>query len=294
LGLSLNAATGVISGVPGTATGSPFNFQVTVTDHQGAVSAPRNLSIAVSLNTAPPQITQGGIGPIYSHATTIQSGSWISIYGTNLATTTATWNGDFPTSLGGVTVTIDGKLAYLWFVSPTQINLQAPNDTATGPVSVVLTNANGSFTTTVTLGAEGPSLSLFGDGKHVAGVIPTPNGSGAYASGTYDLVGPVGAFNFSTRPVNPGEVLVLFGVGFGPTNPAVLAGQLFSGAATTVLPVTFTIGGLPAKVAFSGITEAGLYQFNLTVPKNAGSGDQVVQATVNGVTTPVGPVVTIQ
>jgi uncharacterized protein (TIGR03437 family) len=52
----------------------------------------------------------------------------VSIYGTNLASGTTIWNGDFPVSLGGTSVEIDGKPAYLEFVSPGQINLQAPDD----------------------------------------------------------------------------------------------------------------------------------------------------------------------
>ena len=67
-----------------------------------------------------------GVVPIYSTTPTIQPGSWVTIYGTNLATSTATWTGNFPTSLGGTTVTINGKPAYLSYVSPTQIDLQAP------------------------------------------------------------------------------------------------------------------------------------------------------------------------
>jgi hypothetical protein len=113
-------------------------------------------AVAASAQTAP-TITPNGIVPIYSTATTIQPGEWVSIYGTNLASTTATWNGNFPTSLGGTTVTIDGKLAYLWLVSPGQINLQAPDDTATATVPVVVTTAAGSATSTVTLGKFGPS-----------------------------------------------------------------------------------------------------------------------------------------
>ena len=91
-----------------------------------------------------------------------------------------------------------------------------------------------------------------------------------------------------------GETLVLYGVGFGPTTPHVPAGQPFSGAAPTTSPVTVTIGGVPAIVAFSGLTMAGLYQINLTVPQGTGSGDQALAATVNGVQTPTGPVVAVQ
>jgi uncharacterized protein (TIGR03437 family) len=128
---------------------------------------------------------------------------------------------------------------------------------------------------------------------HVAGVIPTPDGTGAYGGGTYDLVGPVGAFSFSTRPVKPGETLTLFGVGFGPTNPFVPAGKVFSGEAPTINQVTISIGGVAANVSFAGITEAGLYQFNITVP-NIGPGDLPVQAVLVGVETQAGPLVTVQ
>src|SRR5471030_400345 len=48
-----------------------------------------------------PAISLGGINPLFSKSPTIQPGSWISIYGTNLAPAKAVWNGDFPTALGG-------------------------------------------------------------------------------------------------------------------------------------------------------------------------------------------------
>jgi uncharacterized protein (TIGR03437 family) len=242
-----------------------------------------------------PSITTNGIVPVYSAVPVVQPGSWVSIYGSDLASGNFLWNGDFPTLLGGTSVTIDGKPAYLWSVSPTQINLQVPDDAATGLVSVVVTTASGTAASTVTLASYGPSFIVLGDGKHAIGEIATPNGTGAYASGAYDLVGPSNTFSYSTRPVKAGETLVLYGVGFGSTTPSVPAGQVFSGsAAPTSSPVTITIGGVNAPVAFAGIVEAGLYQINLTVPANTGSGDRSLQATVNGVQTPTGPVVAVQ
>ena len=59
-----------------------------------------------------PLIASGGIGPIYSISATIQPGEWVSIYGANLAGASATWTGNFPTLLGGTSVTINGKQAY--------------------------------------------------------------------------------------------------------------------------------------------------------------------------------------
>ena len=59
---------------------------------------------------------------------------------------------------------------------------------------------------------------------------------------------------------------MLFGVGFGPTLQPVPAGVSFFGATPTATPVAITIAGVPADVMFAGITQAGLYQFNLVVP----------------------------
>jgi uncharacterized protein (TIGR03437 family) len=220
------------------------------------------------------------VAPIYSTLPVVESGSWVSIYGENLANETTVANASFPTSLGSVSVSIDNKPAYLLYVSPTQINVQVPDDTTFGLVSVVVNTPNGSASSTVLLSEYDPALCLF-DRTHVAGVIPTPDGTGAYGGGTYDLVGPVGQFSFHTRPVKAGEIVELYGVGFGPTNPVVPAGRTFTGAAQTELQVLFTIGGRPAQVLFSGMSEAGLNQVNLVVP-TVGSGDQLVQATVNG------------
>jgi len=237
-----------------------------------------------------PTINPGGTVPIYSSSTTIQPGSWISIYGTNFAGANSLWAGDFPTSLGDVTVTIDNKLAYLWLVTPGQINLEAPDDTATGTVNVTVTNAAGSASSTVTLDRYGPSFSLFGN-KYAAAIVPTA-GSGNSGSG-YDFIGPTSAFSFTTRPVKAGETVQLYGVGFGPTTTSVPAGKAFLGAVPSVTYPQVTIGGQPATVTFAGIIETGLYQLNVVVP-NAGSGDQALQASLGGLTTPQGVFITLQ
>src|ERR1700744_2148749 len=109
------------------------------------------LEVAAAAQLNAPVISPGGVVPLYSSVNMIQPGSWGSIYGTNLASGSAVWSGDFPTSLGGTSVTINGKPAYLSFVSAGQIDLQAPDDTATGVVPVVVTTAAGQTTSTVTL-----------------------------------------------------------------------------------------------------------------------------------------------
>ncbi len=234
----------------------------------------------------PPGVAWNGVVPLDSSVPVIEPGSWVSIFGENLAGSSASWNGDFPTTLAGASVTIDGVPAYLSYVSPNQINVQAPDDSFIGrSVSVKVTTPNGSSTTSVTLSKFGPSLCLFGN-QYVAAEIPTPSGSGTYGGGTYDLAGPAGFFSFKTRPVKPGETLELYGVGFGPTDPPVPAGRLVTAAAPTTYPVTVTIGGEPAQVVFSGIVLAGLYQINVVVPR-VPAGDQPIQAAVGGVNAPL-------
>ena len=244
----------------------------------------------VQIYQPPPAIDLGGVVPVFSSATTIEPGSWVSIYGTNLAAGTTVWNGDFPTMLGGTSVTINNKPAYIWYVSPTQINVQAPDDTTLGPVPVIVNVSGSTASATVTLGAYGPSFSLLSN-KYPAAVVATaaPGNSGA----GYDYIGPVGAFSFPTRPVKAGETVLLYGVGFGPTTTPVPAGKLFSGAAQSVTTPQITIGGVNALVQFAGIVEAGLFQFNVVVP-SLPSGDQPLVAMINGVTTPGNVYLTLQ
>lgn len=261
-----------------------------------AVDSPSSNKVNVLLGEAPPgpSSKSGGIGPVYSSSNTIQPGSWASIYGSNLAYTTATWNGDFPTSLGGVTVTVNGKPAYLWYVSPTQINLQAPDDTAVGTVNVTVTNGGGSGTSTATLGPISPSFSVLG-GQYVAGIILRSDGSGTSGGGTYDIIGPTGmSLGYPTVAAEAGDSVELFGVGFGPTVPPVPAGQLYSGAADTANAVQIMIGATAVTPSFAGLTSAGLYQINLTIPAGLGTGSVPIVATVGGVQTQSGVSISLQ
>lgn len=241
-----------------------------------------------------PVISSGGIAPLFGRSSTVQPGSWVWIFGTNLATTTANWTGDYPTSLGGVTVTINKKPAFLGYVSPTQINLEAPDDTARGPVEVIVTNELGANVSIINLADFSPSISLL-DTKHVAGVILTPDGSGHYQNGTYDIVGPVGAFPYYTRPVKRGETILIYGTGFGPTNPGIPAGKPLDGYALTANPVQVLIfkpitpgpaaqASFPVKasVISSVQTAPGVYQIALTIPDKIEGGDQGLEVQVGG------------
>jgi uncharacterized protein (TIGR03437 family) len=189
---------------------------------------------------------------------------------------------------------IDGKAAYLSYVSPGQINLQAPNDAVSGSVPVVVTTGGGSSTSTVTLAQFAPSFFLF-DAEHVAGIIVRSDGSGAFGGGSYDFLGPTGtSLGYPTVAAKAGDSVELFGTGFGPTSPVVLAGQVFYGAAPTNYPVSLLINNAIVTPSFAGLSGAGLYQINLTIPAGLGTGDVPLLASVNGAQTPSVVVISLQ
>jgi len=299
LPVSLASTTPAVCSVSGTSAIAVAAGSCSITASQAgnanyAAASAVTQSFSIMAAIGGPTITQGGIVPLAGSSPTIQPGSWVSIFGGNFASATAVWNGDFPTSLGGVSVTINGRNAYLSYVSPTQINLEAPDDTAFGNVAVTVTTSGGTATSTVTLAQFAPSFSL-SDTKHVAGIILRPNGSGAYGGGTYDMLGPTGASTgYQTVAAKPGDMVELFGVGFGPTSPHVPAGQVFSGEAPTTNAVALSINGTPVTPAFAGLSSAGLYQINVTIPAGLASGDDALVATVDGIQTQAGVVISLQ
>ena len=112
-----------------------------------------------------PSISSGGVVNGASFLSGIAPGSWITIQGTNLSATNRTWtNSDFvgnnlPTQLDGVRVTVDGLPAYVYFVSPTQLNVLSPADTSQGTVPVQVSNGQGtSNLVSANLAAVSPGL----------------------------------------------------------------------------------------------------------------------------------------
>ena len=83
-------------------------------------------------------------------------------------------------------------------------------------------------------------------------------------------------------------------MGLGPTNPTVPAGEAFSGAAQTTNLVILLINKVNVIPSFAGLSGAGLYQINLTVPAGLGTGDVALVATVGGSQTPPNVVISLQ
>lgn len=208
-----------------------------------------------------------------SFGTGIAGGSWVTLTGTNLAATTKTWstaditNGRLPTSLGGVSVSIGGSAAAVYYVSPTQVNVLAPS-LAAGAVTVVLTNGSGSASAGATATAAAPGLFALSKGGKSYAIAQNVS---------YSTIG-------RSVPAAPGSVVVLYGTGFGPTSPYVDPGMNFSGSAalTNLSQLNVTIGGVAATVSWAGLVGNGLYQINAVVPAGVADGDALVSATVSG------------
>jgi uncharacterized protein (TIGR03437 family) len=225
---------------------------------------------------------------------TIAPNTWIEIKGVNLAPNQDALNlrvwgpADFvnqqmPQQLDSVGITVNGKNAYVYYVSPSQVNVLTPPDAISGSVNVVLTN-NGVSSTPFVAQAQPLSPSFFVlDGAHVAAT---------HLNGAY--IGPPALYPGLTTPAQPGETIVIYGNGFGPVSTPVLSGAASQSGTLSPSPV-ITIAGIPVNVRFAGLNIApGEFQFNIDVPLTVPDGDQPITATYNGFTTQLGVLLTVQ
>lgn len=209
----------------------------------------------------------------------------MSIAGSGFATTARAWDAsDFsglnlPTALSGVSLTVNGKPAYVQYISSEQINAFAPDDPAIGTVQVQVTTPQGTaYAATVLKQALAPAFFTSSSGFN------TSPGEANYVIAQHrdgTAVGPAGP---ASRPAAPGETIELLGTGFGETNPATPTGQIVAPALVAVSP-TVTIGGVSAEVRWAAKIWSGWYELSVTVPAVA-SGYQVIQATIAGFQSP--------
>lgn len=235
------------------------------------------LSPAAATSNAP-VIPAGGVvsASAFSPSAGVAPGTWLEIYGNNLATTTRGWAGsDFngdnaPTVLDGVSVTIGGQSAYVDFVSPGQVDVQVPDGIPIGAgVPLVLSNAQGQSgpyplqTSDVAPALLAPSAFTVNGNSYAVATFP--------ATGTASLVfvAPAGSINgINSRPAQPGDVITLYGIGFGPVTPATPAGTIAASANQLANSLSILFNQTPATILYAGLAPGfvGLYQFNVQVP----------------------------
>ena len=188
----------------------------------------------------------------------ISPGEFIAIYGSGLAAATVQAQAlPFPTSLGGVTVSINGTLAPIYFVSTGQIDCIVPYE-ATGQIATIVVNNNDATSNSASTILAPTSPGVFSqDGTG------TSDGSITHADNTL-----VNAAN----PALKGETVVMYMSGLGNLTTKVTDGYGASAADNATTPLTIYVAGIPvpaSSVTYQGLTvDAGLYQINFTVPAN--------------------------
>jgi uncharacterized protein (TIGR03437 family) len=242
---------------------------------------------SVRVTQSSPSIAAVVSASAFGGFTSVAPGSWIEIYGSNLAIDSRSWtSADFngvnaPTSLDGTSVTIGGQSAFVAYISPGQVNALAPSNVAPGVQQVTVKTAGGtSAPIDITVNALQPGL-LARASFNISG---TQYAVAQFVDGTYVL--PTGAISgINSRPAQPGEIIVIYGVGFGPVMPNIPAGQIVQQSNTLATTFQLSIGGMPATAAYSGLApgETGVYQFDITVPNVEASTAVPLTFTLDGI-----------
>jgi uncharacterized protein (TIGR03437 family) len=270
----------VFSGVGYTYTITVFTYHLTVANTSVSTRTP--LFFANHLPTIA-KVANGA-----SESPMISANTWVEIDGTGLAPGSRAWqtqdfvDNQMPTVLDGVSVTLNNENAFVSYISGGQINVLAPPDLAPGPVQVeVINNGVTSGTFTAQAQAHAPSFFVFSGGPYIVAT---------HADGS--LIGPASLYPGLTTPAEPGEIVVLYATGFGPTSDPIVPGAPSQSGTLPALPAV-QIGGLPSAVSFAGLIGPGEFQFNVTVPLSIPAGDSAVTAVYRGASVQTGTLLTI-
>lgn len=253
------------------------------------------LTPAVSTGANKPTIASGGVvsASAFNANAGVAPGTWLEVFGSNLAESTRSWqSSDFngnnaPVSLDGVSVTIGGKSAYIDFISPGQVDIQVPDGIPIGSgVPLVLTNSQGQSdayslqTSSLALAVLAPASFVVNGKSNIVATLPSADASNVvYVAAAGAIAG------LTTRPAKPGDVITLYGIGFGPVSPTTPAGVIDTKSTSLTNPVTILFGQTQATVLYAGLAPnfVGLYQFNVQVP-NVSANDWPITVQVGGTT----------
>lgn len=230
---------------------------------------------------ANPNVAAGAITNAAQGAGGVAANTFLTIKGTGLAATKRSIGAAdivanlLPASVDGVTVTVNDKPAFISYISPVQINLITPADLPpSGAVTVVVSN-NGLTSATLNVNTQPVAPALFLNGAYAAAL---------HANNT--VVGPTTLVPNNSTPATPGETIVLFGTGFGPTTPAAVSGGVVSAAQPLILTPAILFDNVPGKVVFAGLIATGVFQINVVVPSGVPDGDIPLVASTAGYSSP--------
>jgi uncharacterized protein (TIGR03437 family) len=255
-------------GGPATSAGLAFPRGITVDASGKVYIADTQNSVIRVLTPSLPAITSGGVGNAASFAPHISPGALASVFGTGFGTATAQPSAPLPKSTGGVSVTVNGTAAPIYYASPTQINFQVPWATTTGTASVVVSvNGGNSNSISVPVTAAAP------------GLFYLPSGVAIVQNQDYSLNDP-------SNPAARGSTIIAYLTGSGPVLPAQTDGV--PAPTNTLVNMTSTysaqIGSAAAQVPFAGLAPSfiGLVQMNIVVPSTLSPGTYPLTITVGG------------
>jgi uncharacterized protein (TIGR03437 family) len=203
-----------------------------------------------------PVIAPGGVvngasfKPDPDRGSALTEGQIATIFGSNLAASTATAEGNpLPKTLAGTSVTLGGVSAPLFYVSPGQINFQAPIPLDfLNPLQLVVVTAAG-------VSDPAPVSGAFA----VVGIF-TQDDSGC-GPGAVQNVNPDGSVTLNTqsRSASPGDWISLFGTGLGYVYRAPP-----DGSAATTNPLSFTPNGVGVNFGLTGFSREATDGFGLS------------------------------
>ena len=257
---------------PGTLAPASYPGAVTLTSNaaNGPIVVPVNFTVEAK---GSPSIPFQGVvdDAIFEGGDAVAPGGIVALFGDQLSFNAPALGQGSPlgTQIGTTQVLIDGQAAPLYYSSYGQINLQVPENTATGTATVqVMRDGLASNSVSLAIASRAPRLLLIGVGSY-----------GAIYNTDFTIPMPVGSFpGVNTHPASVGDTLTLYAIGLGQTSPAVGTGAAATGSASlTSTPVVY-FGDLVYEAAaplYAGLSPGSvrLYQVNVTVPPGVPKGN---------------------
>ena len=224
------------------------------------------LTVGLKSGTPTP-VTAAAVNAASYEGSFVSPGGYISIFGAEMAgAAIPSSTVPLPTQVNGTQVLMGGVPLPLNYVAASQINAQVPFNLTVNSSQqlVVLRGSTVSVPQDVVVAAAQPAVYTKDQSGTGEGVIVDVNNV---------LIG-------SGNPAKAGDTVVVYCNGLGAVTPPVPTGSAAPVAgpvSQTVNTLTATIGGVPARVDFAGLTPGfpGLYQVNMVVPPGVASGNQV-------------------
>ncbi len=289
---------------PATSASMKFPSQISIDSKGNIYVADTNNNMIRLLTPSSPSSGGGGVLPVirtaqgvitagaFGASSSVAPGTWVEIYGTDLAADTRTWASDdfinstigqkAPVSLDRTSVTISGQQAYIDYISPKQVNALLPL-VSPGTQQLTITTAAGNSASypinvsTNQFAVYAPPQFLVGGNQYVGAI---------FNDGTY-VMPPNSVSGFTSRQAHPGDIITIFGIGFGPVSNLLQPGTISPVTGTIAIKGTVQVifGTAPAVVTFAGLAPGtfSLYQLNVVVPAIPSSDQVPLTVTLNGV-----------